>query len=282
MEKLKAWGGFIGTIAIIVLIISFFWWLFFSVDAGERAVLITLGKVSSKSYSNGFFWKMPFISNVVKYDIRNQKVEATSIASSKDMQEITTILAINYTLDATKIPDIYQNIGKKDIIEANIITPSIQETVKAVFAKYTAEGLIKNRLEASANIKKDLIAKYEKHGIKLIDVNVINFQFSEIFSKAIESKATAEQEALIEKNNLEKVKYKAQQGIEEAKGLAETVRINAEAEAEKIRINAEAIKKQGGSDYIQLEFIKKWNGELPKVASNGNILNVGDILKGGK
>lgn len=43
-------------------------------------------------------------------------------------------------------------------------------------------------------------------------------------------------------------------------------------EAEKIRINSEAIQKQGGKEYLQLQFINKWNGELPKVVGNQNWL----------
>ena len=83
-------------------------------------------------------------------------------------------------------------------------------------------------------------------------------------------KVRAEQEALTEKNKLEKTKYMAQQKIEEAKG-----------EAEKIRINAEAIQKQGWKEYIQLQFIQKWNGELPTVMwgwNNSMLLDVSKLM----
>ncbi len=86
----------------------------------------------------------------------------------------------------------------------------------------------------------------------LEQVNITNFQFSESFSAAIEAKVTAVQNAEAQKNKLEQVKYEAQQKIETAK-----------AEAETIRISAQAINSQGGTDYVNLKAIEKWNGVLP-------------------
>lgn len=240
---------------------------FFSVDAGERAIIVTLWRVGDKSYTNGIYLKAPLISKVVKYDLRNEKVEVESSASSKDLQDINTSIAINYTLNGEDIPKIYTNIGTKNAIKDNVILPSIQEVVKSVFSEFTAEDLVKKRKEVSDKVKENLIKKTIWYSIKLLDVNIVNFQFSTAFNKAIEEKVTAEQEALAEKNRLEKIKFQAQQEIEKAKG-----------EAEKIRISSEAIQKQGGKEYIQLQFIEKWDGVLPRVTSQGNILNLQDLL----
>lgn len=164
-----------------------------------------------------------------------------------------------------------KNYEKKDQIENNIIIPSIQEIVKSEFAKFSAENLVKKRSEVSEQIRKWLIEKFQPYWITLLDTNIVNFQFSQSFNQAIEAKVTAEQEALAEKNKLEKVKYQAEQEIEKAKW-----------EAEKIRINAEAIQKQWWENYIKLEFIKKWNWQLPTVISSdwaANILDISSIMK---
>ncbi len=72
------------------------------------------------------------------------------------------------------------------------------------------------------------------------------------FNKAIESKVTAEQQALQAKNVLTKVQFEAEQRIAQAT-----------AEAEAIKIQAESISKQGGQSYVQLKAIEKWDGKLP-------------------
>jgi uncharacterized membrane protein YqiK len=72
---------------------------------------------------------------------------------------------------------------------------------------------------------------------------------------------------LTEKNKLERIKFEAQQKIEQSK-----------AEAETIKIQANAIREQGGAEYIQLKWIEKWNGQLPTTnlgaGGNGLILNL--------
>jgi prohibitin 2 len=120
------------------------------------------------------------------------------------------------------------------MIEAKVITPSVQESVKATTAKYTAEELITKRQIVSQEIQNSLTDKLAKNGIIVSDVNIVDFNFSVGFNEAIEKKVKAEQEAFAEKNKLETVKYQAQQSIEKAK-----------AEAESIKIQASAIQSQG-------------------------------------
>lgn len=251
------------------ILVLFLWLIvlpssYFTVDASQSAVKVVLWKVQNNFYTNGLFFKIPFITKIIKYDIRNTKVEIDVFASSKDLQEIKTTVAVNYNLKKEDVGKIYTNLWKKDEVSSNVIEPTIQEVVKSVFAWFNAEDLVKKRNELSDQIKTNLWTKLQEYNINLLDTNIINFKFSDSFDQAIEAKVTAEQEALAEKNRLEKIKFQAQQKIEEAKG-----------EAEKIRISAEAIQKQGWKEYIQLQFIQKWNWELPKVSwqTNGLILN---------
>ena len=82
--------------------------------------------------------------------------------------------------------------------------------------------------------------------------NIVNFDFSKSFNDAIEAKVTAEQNALAEKNKLEKVKYESEQKV-----------VAAEAQAKAIEIQAKAIQTQWGAEYVKLKWIEKWNGKLP-------------------
>ncbi len=82
--------------------------------------------------------------------------------------------------------------------------------------------------------------------------SITNIEFSPSFTQSIEKKVTAEQDALAAKNRLEQIKYEGEQKV-----------VSAKAEAEAIRIQSQAINSQGGADYVQLQAIQKWNGQLP-------------------
>ena len=123
----------------------------------------------------------------------------------------------------------YQTVGANEVIEFKIIAPTIQESVKSTTAKFTAEELITERSAVAVDIKANLTNKLGKLGISVSDINIVEFRFSPEFDAAIESKVRAEQDALAQKNLLEKVKYEAQQTIESAKAQAESIKIQAEA-----------------------------------------------------
>src|SRR3990167_3646323 len=136
--------------------------------------------------------------------------------------------------------------------EKGVIDPAIQESMKASTAKFTAEELITKREAVREEVKTLLVEKLRPHGIIIDEFNIIDFDFSSSFNAAIEDKVTAEQEALAAENRLEKVKFEAQQRIEEAKGKAEAINIEARA----ISTNPQI---------IELRAIEKWNGTLPQV-----------------
>ena len=127
-------------------------------------------------------------------------------------------MALNFNLNPTRVVSLYQDIGKnEEIIQFKIISPAIQESVKAATAKFTAEELISKRSDVNAEIFSILTEKLDPLGVLVVAVNIVNFEFSESFDKAIEEKVKAEQEAFTEQNRLEKIKFEAQQKVETAR-----------------------------------------------------------------
>lgn len=254
-------------IAWVVIIIVLSQWLpWYTVSPGEIALITRLGKLQENYATEGLNFKYPLIDKVIRINIQTQKVESTANAASKDLQNISATIAVNGNVLPASAKELYRNLGDASLVADKIINPSIQESVKAATAKYTAEELITKRTAVSQDIRMLLVEKLERWGIQVTDVNIVNFQFSADFDAAIEKKVKAEQEALAEKNKLESVKFQAQQKIEQSK-----------AEAESIRIQAEAIKSQWGQEYVNLKWIEKWDGKLPQTSlgsSNGLILNL--------
>lgn len=254
-EDKKIIKGIIWGVAIFVILITMFG-SFSLVGAGQRGVLLTVGKVEDKILTEGFNFKLPFIQSVKKLDVKTQKEEVDASAASKDLQTVTAKIALNYHLKPESVNKLWQTVGKD--YNERIIAPSIQEALKSATAKYTAEELITKRPNVKEDIKNILTERLQEENIIVDEFSIIDFNFSKSFNDAIEAKVTAEQNALAAKNKLEQIKYEAEQRIVTAKG-----------EAEAIKIQAEAIQTQGGAAYVQLKALEKWNGILPTYMMGG-------------
>ena len=232
---------------------------FYTVSSGERALVFTWGEVTSVR-SEGLNFKVPIMQTAEKVDIRIRKVESPAEAASKDLQSVSTTVALNYSLDSSKLKELYSTIGLD--VENRVIATRIQETVKATAARYTAEELIIQRESVRSEIVTQLTKQLQEYHIIVAPggVQITNFDFSKSFNEAIEEKQVAEQKALTARNNLERTKVEAEQRIAQARG-----------EAEAIRIQAEAIRAQGGKEYVSLKAIEKWDGRLPQYTGSGPI-----------
>jgi len=223
---------------------------FGTVGAGERGVRLRFSAVTGSVLDEGLYFQIPFVERVVTMSVQIEKDEASADAASKDLQSVSTTVAVNYHLDPARVDSVYQEF--RDEYQSRIIEPSIQEAVKSAIALYTAEELITKRTDVREAIKTNVKEKIEPNGIILDELNIVNFSFSNSFNIAIEKKVTAEQEAFAAQNKLEQVKFEAQQQVEEAKGKAEAIRIEAEALRQSPAV-------------LELRALEKWNGVLPKV-----------------
>jgi regulator of protease activity HflC (stomatin/prohibitin superfamily) len=180
------------------------------------------------------------------------KAEAPAVAASKNMQTVHTRVTVNYHLEKDKLETIYTRVGLD--VESKIIDSRIQEVVKAVTAKYTADALLAEREQVKSEISILLTQQVAPYNIivEAGGVQITNFEFSPAFVQAIEDKQIAEQNALKAKNDLDRIRVEAEQQIATARGTAEA-----------IRIQADAIRAQGGKEYVNLKAIEKWNGQLP-------------------
>ena len=233
-----------------------------TIESGQVGIRVRFGKVVSEPTTEGINFKIPFIEQIEKLNIRVQKIEVKTSSSSRDLQEVDMSLAVNYRIDNKKAVSLYKTVGKN--YTTIVLEPAIEESIKAVTSKYTAEELITNRSEVSAKCMEELSKKVEKYGLIVNDFNITNFSFSEEFEKAIEEKQVAEQKVLTAKQELEKEKIEAEKKI-------------VKAEAEK---QANELKQQTLTDNIIKEkFIEKWNSELPKVTGNTGLFDISSIIQ---
>lgn len=241
-------GKVIFRIIIGMFALMFIFGAFGTVGAGERGVLLQFGAVQDKVFDEGLYFKIPFIQTVVKMDVKIQKDEIPASASSKDLQVVTSKIALNYHLDPNAVNNVWQEVGKN--YNTRIIAPSIQEGVKAVTARFTAEELITKREEVKEQIKSNLADRLFEHNIIVDEFNIIDFEFSVAFNEAIESKVKAEQLKLKADRDLERIKIEKEQMIAAAQGKAEAIRIEAQALMQNPKV-------------VELRWIEKWDGKVP-------------------
>ena len=242
-----------GIIVVLLIILSFF--SFTTVPAGHRGVLLQMGEVKTTVFDEGLHFKLPFIQTVQPIEVRVQKEESSQTAASKDLQNVTTTMAVNYSIDSGSVNKLYQDIGMD--YKGRIIDPAVAEALKAVTAQYTAEELISKRPEVSAKIKEMLEVKLTKYYMKLEEINIKEFAFSEEFNKAIEQKQTAEQNALKASRDLDRIKIEADQQIAQAQAEAEALRLK------KAEVTPELIQLK--QIEVQEKALQKWDGKLPSV-----------------
>ncbi len=236
------------------------------VEPGHTGVVVTLGRVENNVLQEGLHFKIPFVQEIVKIDNRIIKLEVSTEAFSKDLQSVETTLAINYRVDTSKSYSIYKNIGSA--YEAVLIEPAVNEVLKATTALYTAEESVTNRTLVSDGLVKGLNEKLNEIGLYVTDVNIINFDFSDAYTTAIEEKQVAQQQLL-------KAETEKQTKITNAEAEAEAIKIRAEAEAEANRIIAQSITEE----LVNYNKIEKWDGQLPKVTGgSSSILDISGIV----
>ena len=230
------------------------------VKAGHTGVVLTFGAVEDKIMSEGLNFKIPFAQTVVQMNNRTQKTETEGTASSKDLQILSYVVAVNYHVDDSSSAKLYQDVGMD--YGNVIIVPAIQESIKAVSAQFTAEELITKRQSVGDQIKDALSEKIGSYGITVEMFNIVNFDFSEEFNAAVEAKQTAQQQALKAEQDLARIEVEAKQKITQA-----------EAEAESIKLVQEALASS--PDYIEYIKWSKWDGKLPSVMGGNSDLLIG-------
>lgn len=223
------------------------------INTGERGIVLNLG-VIDRVLEPGMHWRTPLVESVETIDVTTHKEQVAASAASKDLQSVSSKIAVNYTLDATKVSEIWTQF--RGDYQERVIDPAVQDSVKAATAKHTAEELITKREIVSAEILDNLKNKLSPYHIIVSDVSIVDFDFSASFNASIEAKVKAEQEALTAKNKLEQVKYEAEQKVATAKAEAESIRLQSEAANNEKYVSLKRLE-------VQLEFAKRWNGQLP-------------------
>jgi regulator of protease activity HflC (stomatin/prohibitin superfamily) len=243
-------------LTLIFLLIFIIFTPFSIVNAGERGVLMQFGKVQESVLGEGIHPIIPLINTVKKLSVRVQKQEISTEASSKDLQDVFTDVALNWHIIPEEANAIFQQIGDENKVVERIINPAVEEVLKAVMAKYTAEEIITKRGEVKAGVDNSLTTRLAGYHIKIDDISLVHVHFSERFGEAVETKQIAEQQAKRAGFIALKALKEAEAKVNLAKGEAEALMLLRET------LTPEILEKQA---------IDKWDGKLPMIVGDGGI-----------
>jgi regulator of protease activity HflC (stomatin/prohibitin superfamily) len=265
MKKSKAFNGASKLTALLCLI-TIFLTPFVVVNAGERGVLMEFGKVQNSILGEGIHVIIPVVNTVKKLSVRVQKQDISAEASSKDLQDIFTDVALNWHIIPQEANAIFQQIGDERDVVDRILNPAIEEVLKAVMAKYTAEELITKRGEVKAEVDDALTARLANYHIAIDDVSLVHVHFSQRFDEAVEAKQIAEQEA-------KRAGFVALKASKEAEAKVNLAR--GDAEAHKV------LHETLTPEILQNRALDKWDGKLPLIFGRGEptFFNLSELFK---
>jgi len=253
IKKLKSGLKYLLLAAVLLALFVLRPWAI--VEPGNAGVKVRLGEVQDGVLDDGIHFKMPLMEDIIQLDVRTLKLESAASAASKDLQVVKTVIATNYRLDEASVDKLFRTIGPT--YREKIIDPAVQEVVKAVSAKFTAEELITKRPEVKDQIRKELTNRLSPFDIIVVDISITDFDFAKSFNDAIEAKQVAEQNVQKAERDLQRIEIEAKQQITQAQAEAESLRL------QKQQITPDLIKLRQIEN--ERKAIEKWNGVLPKV-----------------
>ena len=257
------------------------------IPTGYTGIKTTFGKVDANTLDAGINFKLPW-QNVINMDNREQRTSFSLQAFSKDIQQVDIQGSINLNIDKMTAMNLYKDVGTgyADIL----VTPRVQEDVKIVIAKYTAENLVENRQRASDEIYDLLKSELSEKGINVISFAIENIDFTDAFESAVEAKQVATQEKQKAQTEQERQTMEMQQKAErdriQAQAAADVQKIDADARAYAIKVQADAeaeankkIADTLSEPLIKYNMIHQWNGKLPIVSGGGmNLIDIPGLM----
>ncbi len=256
-------AGWVLVLLLGLALLTCFWVI---VPVGERGVWTRFGQVQPEILDEGLHFVIPLVDRVQTLSIRVQEQEISAEASSKDLQDVFADVALNWHLEPEQVNVIFQQIGTEKAVIKNILTPAIEEILKAVIARYTAEEMITRREQVKTEVDRELTTRLAAYHLAVDDLSLVHVHFSQQFRDAVEAKQIAEQEA-------KQAEFVAKKALKQAE-----MRINlAKGEAEANRILQETLTPS----ILRYQALQRWDGQLPLITGNNHsaVVELEDLIE---
>lgn len=226
------------------------------VDDGHVGIKKVWGEIERDEYPPGIHFYNPISSGIFEMETREKHMEVEASSYTADNQVVEAKIRVNYRPDPTMMAELYINQGRYYM---DVLLPQrVLSATKEILGKYQATNLVQMRERINAEVTELLRQKLEGTNLQLVAFEVTNFDFDDDFEDAVKAKVVAKERAVEEENRTVQIREQAKQKV-----------ATAEADAEAIRIRAEALSRN--KDLIQLEAVKKWDGNLPRIMTGDSV-----------
>lgn len=288
-------GKFIALVMVVVLLAVGFidlvepngWGFLSKVPNGKVAVVTEFGKAQDEVLEPGLHTK-GYFQVLHPMSVQKQKMTVELAAFSSDIQQVKTLITLNYNIDKVNAATLYREIGSDYV--STLMYPRVQENAKIVFSHYTAENLVQKRDTLSAEILTLMQEDLSSYGINVSEVAIEDIDFTDAFTNAVEAKQVATQEKLTAQTQQERLTMEAEAQAERetiaAQAQAERNKIAADAEAYSIMTKAEAeaeanAKVAASLSEALIDYVRAlaWDGKLPTITGDTpTIVDMNDFV----
>ena len=247
---------FVGLIALVILGGSFY-----TVDQGERGVILRNGKVVGTA-EPGLSFKLPIVDSVKEINVQTQaRLYEKVMVYSRDQQTADLYVSVNYRIASDQVEQIYSEFGGREGIVNRLLDRQVPEEVKNVFGQFNAVTAIQERARLSTEVQ-NAIQKAVTTPLLIVEsVQVENIDFSDAYEQSIEQRMLAEVEVQKVQQNAQREKVQAEIAVIQAKAQADAVKLQGDAEAHAINARGKALRDN--PSLVELVQAEKWNGVLP-------------------
>ena len=290
----KKAGKIVGLTAIGAVAIGLVFGSFYTVQPTEMAGLRMFGKVEvTQPVGPGLHFKVPFLESVDTLQTSQSTYNMKSMqVYTVDNQPVEIGINVIYQIPRESVLHLLYDVGRAGNVDIDgTILPVVRDRALATFAQYNTLTISAQRAQIALNMQKD-IAKglWDKFGIRVIGVQLVNIKYSGTFVSSVNAAVRAKAMAVQAQNTVLQKQYEGQQAVVTAKAQADAAIAKSEGEAKAILVRAQAQAKaiqimgqalQDNPNYIKYEQIKQWNGILPQymMGNSTPLINIGGSKK---
>ncbi len=221
------------------------------VDTGYRGIETRFGEIQGEPLVEGLHFYNPFTSDIMEYEVREDKIEGVTSVFTADTQRADIQFALTWYPEPTMVHSLYKSFGRKYEVEKKVVTPSTLGSLKDAIGQIKADDLVSKRDVATKNALIQIREALKDRHIVVTDLQFTNIDFDDSYEQAVISKVVAIQRAQEAKNQTLQVEEQSKQIV-----------LTAKADAEAMRIKSQALAQNKG--LVDYEIAQKWDGALPQ------------------
>lgn len=209
--------------ALLVLSMSVF-----TVKETEKAILFQLGKIVATDFAPGMHFKMPFITNVRKFESRIMVLDgAQERYLTSEKKNVIVDVYVKWRID--DVAKYFTSVRGDESQAGNRIAQVVKDSLRSEFGKRTIQEVISGeRAEIMGIVTGGLNKQAQEFGVSVIDVRLKRIDLPEDVSESVYRRMEAERSRV--------AKELRSQGAEQAE------RIRADADRQGTGIRAEAYR----------------------------------------